>query len=61
MNPDKLKNRLDSLRTKHTKLGKIIEALDAENAPDALINLNKVEKLRLKDEITKIENQLSNN
>jgi hypothetical protein len=59
MNTDKLNNRLDSLRTKHAKLGKTIEALEGEKAPSALINLNKVEKLRMKDEIVKLENQLS--
>lgn len=59
MNTDKLNNRLDSLRTKHDKLGKMIEALEGEKAPNPLINLNKVEKLRMKDEITRLENQLS--
>lgn len=46
--------RVSSLERKHKDLHMRIEALEAENAPDKYIKPLKVEKLKLKDEITRL-------
>ena len=51
-NPD---NHLIALRNKHHELDKRIEALIAERAPDEYVTNLKKEKLKLKEEILKIE------
>ena len=50
--------RLASLESKHHDLHKRIEALEAENAPDKYVKPLKVEKLQLKDEITRLKTDL---
>lgn len=44
---------LKSLKQKHKDLHNLIEALEAEKAPDNIIRLRKKEKLALKDKISK--------
>ena len=53
-----LTNHLIALKNKHHNLDKKIEALIAEKAPDSYITPLKKEKLKLKDEIVKIEEKL---
>jgi len=48
-------NRIDVLKTKHKELHARVEAAEAENAPDQFLKSMKVEKLRLKDEIERLE------
>lgn len=48
-------NRIDVLKTKHKELHARVEAAEAENAPDQFLKNMKVEKLRLKDEIERLE------
>jgi len=50
--------RLNYLRTQHTKVHKLIEALEGEKAPEKVINVQKKIKLSLKDEIASIETML---
>lgn len=59
MTKEKVERHLSSLKVKHHELDKMIEALEAERAPDELVHKRKVEKLHLKDEIVKLENELS--
>ena len=53
-----IENRLIALKNKHHTLDKKIEALIGERAPDQYIVSLKKEKLLLKEEIVKIENEL---
>lgn len=53
-----LTNHLIALKNKHHNLDKKIEALIAEKAPDTYITPLKKQKLKLKDEIVKIEQKL---
>ena len=53
-----INNHLIALKNKHHNLDKKIEALIAEKAPDTYITPLKKEKLKLKDEIVKIEQKL---
>lgn len=48
-------NRIDVLKTKHKELHARVEAAEAENAPDQFLKNMKVEKLKLKDEIERLE------
>ena len=48
---------LESLKRKHKELHKTIEALEAEKAPDNIIQIRKKEKLALKDKIYKISSK----
>lgn len=48
-------NRIDVLKTKHKELHARVEAAEAENAPDQFLKSMKVEKLKLKDEIERLE------
>jgi len=48
-------NRIDVLKTKHKELHARVEAAEAENAPDEFLTSMKKEKLRLKDEIERLE------
>ena len=56
---DKLEAHLDALLSKHKKIHKLIEALEAERAPDDVVQRNKIEKLQLKDEIERLQNMVS--
>lgn len=57
---EKMNSYLDSLKKQHNTLHSIVEALEAEKAPDNIISLRKKEKLALKDKITQLikENNL---
>jgi hypothetical protein len=48
-------HRIDVLKTKHKELHARVEAAEAENAPDQFLTSMKKEKLRLKDEIDRLE------
>ena len=48
-------NRIDVLKTKHKELHARVEAAEAENAPDQFLTTMKKEKLKLKDEIERLE------
>jgi len=48
-------NRIDVLKTKHKELHARVEAAEAENAPDHFLTSMKKEKLKLKDEIERLE------
>lgn len=50
--------RLEFLKAKHAKQHSIVEALEAENAPETAISTAKRLKLSMKDEIAAIENTL---
>lgn len=51
-------NHLTVLKNRHHDLDKRIEALVAERAPDQYVTSLKKEKLKIKEEITKIEADL---
>ena len=53
-----IKNHLIALKNKHHNLDKKIEALIAEHAPDQYVTPLKKEKLKIKEEIVKIEENL---
>ena len=48
-------HRIDVLKTKHKELHARVEAAEAENAPDHFLTSMKKEKLKLKDEIDRLE------
>jgi len=48
-------HRINVLKTKHKELHARVEAAEAENAPDEFLTSMKKEKLRLKDEIERLE------
>tara|TARA_B100000497_G_C7616178_1_gene370094 strand:- start:395 stop:595 length:201 start_codon:yes stop_codon:yes gene_type:complete len=48
-------HRIDVLRTKHKELHARVEVAEAENAPDQFLTGMKKEKLKLKDEIDRLE------
>ena len=48
-------HRIDVLKTKHKDLHARVEAAEAENAPDQFLKGMKKEKLKLKDEIERLE------
>ena len=48
-------HRINVLKTKHKELHARVEAAEAENAPDQFLKNMKVEKLKLKDEIERLE------
>jgi hypothetical protein len=50
-----ISHRIDVLKTKHKDLHARVEAAEAENAPDQFLTSMKKEKLRLKDEIDRLE------
>ena len=54
-----LEARLESLERKHKHQHSIIEAAEAEKAPDQFINRMKIDKLKLKDEIERIKREIS--
>jgi len=54
----KLAHHLETLQKKHRELDSTIEVLYAERVNDSVINNRKLEKLRLKEEITKVQDQL---
>ena len=47
-------HRIEFLEKKHKELHNLIEALEAENAPDASVTKLKKEKLAVKDEIERL-------
>jgi hypothetical protein len=51
--------RLELLKKRHKHLHAVVEALEAEKAPEKHTKKIKVEKLSVKDEITKIESKIS--
>ena len=55
MNIEKINHRIETLKTRHKKQHSLVEALEAENAPDLSIKNAKIEKLKIKDEITALE------
>lgn len=55
MNTNSKLKRLEYLKTQHTKVHNIIEALEGEKAPEDAINKQKKIKLSIKDEIAAIE------
>lgn len=52
-------HRLGLLEDRHKNLHSVIEALEAEKAPDKYIKKFKVDKLKLKDEISIIQERIS--
>ena len=50
--------RIEALQERHRQLHGVVEALEAENAPDDIIHQRKKEKLNLKDEIETLKNKL---
>lgn len=52
-------HRLELLKDRHKNLHSVIEALEAEKAPDKYIKKFKVDKLKLKDEISMIQERIS--
>lgn len=58
MNTTTRLKRLEYLRTKHTRVQKIIEALEGEKAPEEIIKNHKRLKLSLKDEIAELESEI---
>ena len=50
-----ISHRIDVLKTKHKDLHARVEAAEAENAPDQFLTSMKKEKLRLEDEIDRLE------
>lgn len=52
-------HRLGLLKDRHKNLHSVIEALEAEKAPDKYIKKFKVDKLKLKDEISIIQERIS--
>lgn len=58
MNTTTRLKRLEYLKTKHTRVHKIIEALEGEKAPEENVAYQKRIKLSIKDEIASIESTL---
>lgn len=54
----KLENRLRFLKEQHKKQHDIVEALEAEKAPDKIIKNHKKLKLSIKDEIAALESEM---
>lgn len=51
-----MEGHIEALTRKHEALHRHIEALEAEKAPDKYITPLKKEKLKLKDELTRLKN-----
>lgn len=47
-----IEGRIESLERKHKELHDRVEALEAERAPDKYVKPLKLEKLKVKDELT---------
>lgn len=58
MDTDTRLNRLEFLKKKHKEVHAIVEALEAEKAPEQTITHQKRIKLSIRDEITAIETTL---
>ena len=54
-----LEARLESLERKHKHQHSLIEAAEAEKAPEQFVYKMKADKLKLKDEIESIKRDLS--
>lgn len=52
-------HRIEVLKNKHKYLHSVIEASEAEKAPEEFIQKIKKEKLALKDEISRLEKDLT--
>jgi len=59
MNIENTKHRIELLKAKHKMQHSIVEVLEAEKAPEKIIQKAKVEKLAIKDEIAALESTLS--
>lgn len=59
MNIENTKHRIEILTVRHKKQHSIVEALEAEKAPEKAIQTAKIEKLNIKDEIAALEAFLS--
>jgi|AOAMet2_C49A8_35_1029299.scaffolds.fasta_scaffold33493_2 hypothetical protein len=51
-------DRLISLQIKHKHLHSLVEAAEAEKAPDIYVSRMKREKLMIKDEITQLQKKV---
>ena len=51
--------RLELLKKRHKKQHDMVEALEGEKAPEKHTKKAKVEKLKLRDEITMLESKIS--
>ena len=51
-------DRLISLQQKHKHLHSLVEAAEAEKAPDIYVSRTKREKLMIKDEITELQKKV---
>jgi hypothetical protein len=49
--------RAKLLVKRHKELHSIVEVLEAEKAPEKIIKIKKIEKLKLKDEIERLQKQ----
>ena len=58
MDKDKKLNRLKVLNERHKKLSEVVEALEAEKAPEIAIKKQKIIKLSIKDEITQLKKEI---
>jgi hypothetical protein len=56
-----LVDRLDALQRKHKDLAERVEVLEAERAPDEVVQNVKKEKLAVKDEIARVMEQIDQN
>lgn len=59
MSPDKMEARIVFLEKEHRHMHKVVEALEAEKAPEDAIKIAKVKKLKLKDEIENLKRMAS--
>lgn len=58
MDIENTKHRIEILTVRHKKQHSIVEALEAEKAPEKAIQTAKIEKLNIKDEIAGLESAL---
>ena len=58
MTQEKIENRLLFLKDQHKRQHKMVEALEAEKAPEEKIKNHKRLKLSIKDEIVSLEQKL---
>lgn len=59
MSPEKMEARIVHLEREHKHMHQIVEALEAEKAPEDAIKVAKVKKLKLKDEIENLKRMAS--
>lgn len=51
--------RLEVLKSAHQHQHKVVEALEAEKAPDQIVTQAKIKKLQLKDQIHELEKKVN--